>query len=88
MRCGSGVQTRQAICKAGDGTVLSDGSCSAMRRPNVMRPCDAGPCVTRWYVTDWEEVSLKDLLVLLQGRDASATYYILIIMFRNVLFLL
>jgi len=37
--------------------VLSDGSCSAARRPNIMRSCDAGPCVTRWYVTDWEEVS-------------------------------
>ncbi|XP_078484406.1 thrombospondin type-1 domain-containing protein 4-like isoform X2 [Ciona intestinalis] len=56
-RCGAGTQTRHSVCKNGDGQVLSDHECGSARRPATMRSCDAGPCLTKWFFTDWEQCS-------------------------------
>ncbi|XP_076803784.1 thrombospondin type-1 domain-containing protein 4-like isoform X2 [Clavelina lepadiformis] len=55
--CGSGTQTRMIACKLGNGRVMPDGLCPAARRPTPTKSCDAGPCLTGWYVTDWQECS-------------------------------
>uniref|UniRef100_H2YS02 PLAC domain-containing protein n=1 Tax=Ciona savignyi TaxID=51511 RepID=H2YS02_CIOSA len=56
-RCGAGTQSRHSVCKSGDGRILPNRECGSQRRPATMRTCDAGPCLTKWFITDWQQCS-------------------------------
>nr|CAB3266952.1 thrombospondin type-1 domain-containing protein 4-like [Phallusia mammillata] len=57
VKCATGSQTRRTECKDGEGRTVPEAACSNARRPAHVRQCDAGPCVTKWFVTKWRECS-------------------------------
>jgi len=58
--CGSGKQYKNVACVAGDGTHIPEKFCQPSHRPQTIRTCHAGPCITRWFTTDWEECTKMD----------------------------
>ena len=55
--CGSGKQYKNVACVAGDGTQLPEKFCPLSRRPQTIRTCHAGPCITRWFTAEWDKVT-------------------------------
>ncbi|MBN3304380.1 THSD4 protein, partial [Amia calva] len=60
--CGNGTQRRDVICVLRSGTdlnVTQPGECVRHERPSPVQSCTNGPCLPRWYTTDWSAVRGK-----------------------------
>ncbi|XP_066577130.1 ADAMTS-like protein 4 isoform X2 [Amia ocellicauda] len=58
--CGNGTQRRDVICVLRSGTdlnVTQPGECVRHERPSPVQSCTNGPCLPRWYTTDWSACS-------------------------------
>jgi len=58
--CGSGKQYKNVACVAGDGTQIPEKFCPLSRRPQTIRTCHAGPCITRWFTAEWDKCTKMD----------------------------
>lgn len=56
--CGAGKKQRQVVCVAGDDEVVPDNQCPTSARPQHVKSCSSGPCITRWFLSEWDEVGL------------------------------
>ncbi|GJQ74295.1 hypothetical protein Trydic_g19191 [Trypoxylus dichotomus] len=56
--CGPGIQESFPSCVEKMGGEVDDRYCKSLRKPNVqIKACEAAPCVTRWFVGDWQPCS-------------------------------
>jgi len=56
VNCGNGKRYRKVVCMAGDKQVVPDSNCPTTK-PARYKPCTAGPCLTRWFISDWNQCS-------------------------------
>ena len=67
MKCGIGVQTHDAICVGLNGETLNKSECPVLKHDPFTKRCDAGPCVTNWFITEWSQVKIFDFLQALKS---------------------
>ncbi|KAJ8383769.1 hypothetical protein AAFF_G00214560 [Aldrovandia affinis] len=67
--CGLGKKTRNVRCVSNHGSVVNDGECNSILRPQGSEDCHMGPCVTNWYFTGWTHMCSAECGPGVQRRD-------------------
>lgn len=54
VNCGLGTRHRRVQCRANSGLVVNGNQCIQLK-PTSEESCDMGPCMRRWYVSQWNK---------------------------------